>query len=264
MSKTLDDRLRPHLSALVDGELEPLEAIAVQRHLRQHADLAAEQQSLEQLKLAVHLAGQRDKPDPALRTRLVAGVRAAAAERRHRQNARRWGLGLVAAGALAALVLAVLPPRGTTPSAGALAEHAPVAAPTARVTAPIDFEATHALDRLVAVHRGHVSPMALRDLTLAGALVTLESLPDGLLDPSDGRAPIVQASYADCSPRPTGATWAVLRLDRVDLPPAVDAALETAGVYTDVIDGVEVRLSENGDKLFILLNDAPSASVSPI
>ena len=121
-----------------------------------------------------------------------------------------------------------------------------------------------ALARLVDVHRGRLSPLALRDLRQAGVLVTLESLPDGFIAASPGRPQVIQASYADCNPRPTGATLAVLEADRVELPSGVDAALEGSGVYTDVIEGVEVRLSKSGDKLFLLLSDTPTATFSPI
>ena len=108
MPNKLDESLRPHLSALVDGELEPLEAIAIQRHVRLNAVLAAEQRSLEQLKLAVHLAGTRDKPGPGVRARLLAGVHQEAEARRSRGWAWRWVVPLATAVAVAAALVIAL------------------------------------------------------------------------------------------------------------------------------------------------------------
>ncbi|PKN55839.1 MAG: hypothetical protein CVU56_19315 [Deltaproteobacteria bacterium HGW-Deltaproteobacteria-14] len=255
MPNKLDDSLRPHLSALIDGELEPLEAIAIQRHVRHNNDLGAEQRSLEQLKLAVHLAGTRDQPPVGLRTRLLAQIRGEAQARRSRALGWRWALPLatLAVGVAVALIVTL----------AGLGEPDPPPASTfaARTTTPTYDLSETSLARLVKVHRGDLSPMSLRDMTLSGALETFENLPDGFIDSSAGRAQVVQASYMDCNPRSSGATFVVLKADRVELPAGVDAALEGAGVYTDVIDGVELRLSTSGDKLFVILRNAPSASV---
>ena len=42
------------------------------------------------------------------------------------------------------------------------------------------------------------------------------------------------------------------------------AALDATGVYVDTIDGVEVRMSVSGDKLFVLLSGDAGKAPSPI
>ncbi len=267
MSKATDDpvgrrqdcdaALRPHLSALVDGELEPIEAIALKQHLRQSATLEAEYRELERLKMAVHLAGTRDVAPATLGEQLEARCRASFAARRAKRAPRlmTW---LVPIGSMAAVALALVVVTGGEP-----ATDGGEAVPQVAVL-PAD-PSDVVMARLVDFHREQSSPMVLADLSANGALVTIERLPDTFIVPEGQRPTLVQASYMGCNEREGGSTLAVLRVDRVDLPQRVDNALDATGVYVDTIDGVEVRMSVSGDKLFVLLSgEASGQSTSPI
>jgi len=246
--------LRPHLSALVDGELEPLEAIAVQTHLRQSPVLEAEVREIEKLKLAVHLAGTRDKAPDVLETRLRAQCRAAF-EARRAPSTSRW---LVPLGGLVAAAAAVFVAiGGSAPATTPLAAIAVAGPPTIAGSDAV-------MNKLVDFHRGDISAMKLRDLQAAGVLETVERVPTTFLQDS-ARPKLVQASTMGCNERESGSTLAVLSLARIDLPQAIDNALEANGVYLDTIDGVDVRFSTAGGKLFVLLSgDGRSTSADPI
>jgi len=247
--------LRPHLSALVDGELEPLEAIALQQHMRQSPALLAEYRELERLKLAVHLAGKSQPAPAALGELLETRCRAALRAKAEKARAARWvfPLGLIGAAALGILVMQrALTPKGHVPEAQVALE---------LPSDPSDL----VLARLVDFHREGRSPMVLSDLLARGALVTIERLPDSFIVPEGQRPQLVQASYMGCSEREGGATLAVLRVNRVELPQRIDNALETTGVYVDTVGGVQVRMSVSGDKLFVLLSgDSRGESARPI
>lgn len=268
MSKTMDDNpgrrqdcdaaLKPHLSALVDGELEPLEAIALQQHVRQSPGLATEYRELERLKLAVHLAGTRMSAPAALGELLERRCRAHFEAKAHRPNTWRWLVPLgVTLSAAAALLVVTVGPGADSSGPGETA--------TLVAVKPAPDSSDLVLARLVDFHREGGSPMALADLSARGALVTVERLPDSFIAPEGQRPQLVQASYMGCSEREGGSTLAVLRVDRVDLPQRIDNALETTGVYVDTIGGVQVRVSVSGDKLFVLLSgDSQGQSASPI
>jgi hypothetical protein len=255
-----DEALRPHLSALVDGELEPLEAIALQRRVRQSPALESERGDLERLKLAVHMAGTRDKAPIGLETRLRAEVRAAFASevspaRRRRLPLALGGVVVTVAAALLLLPLATggggAPGVGPDTGVGAVSVAKAEPEPSARVLA-----------RLVAVHRGEASPMSVTERR--GAVVSIERLPDTFI--ADGqKSSLVQASYMGCNERTGGATLAVLDGARVDLPTAVDHALEMTGVFTDEIDGVAVKISSQRGRIYVLLSgDARAVTSDPI
>jgi hypothetical protein len=236
------DTLRTHFSALLDGELEPLESIGVRRHIEQCATCGAEFEALEQLKLQVHVAGTAPVLPEALRARFGDAVAARAAARRERDA---WRMPLaVAAAILCGLMLTSLPGQDER-----AADQAVAAAEQAVV---VDAAA---LERLVAVHHGEVGPRGLDDLVRAGALMAFERLPGSFLGPEGGRAAVVQTSYVDCDGGASGASLAVLRAARTDLPAAVQAALDTHGVFVEVVRGTEVRLSVGGDKVFVLLSE---------
>ncbi|PIE20257.1 MAG: hypothetical protein CSA66_00815 [Proteobacteria bacterium] len=256
MPNALDDSLRPHLSALVDGELEPLEAIALQRHLRSKPALGDEYRELEQLKLQVHLAGRRDEPDAGLERRLLSRLHAEARAAEVRRARRRWVTPVAAVAAVATAAVALLIALPLTSGGGDR--------PAPAAVAGYDL-ADSALARLISVHTGALPPMALRDMELSGALLTMETLPGGFIARDGaGASGIVQASYEACSEREAGATMAVLRADHIALPAGTQAALESAGVFEDEIDGVSVKLSLRGDKLFVLLDDKGGLSTDPI
>ena len=108
---------------------------------------------------------------------------------------------------------------------------------------------------MAVVHRGLARPAALDDLVQGGALITFEGLPGSFISPEGERARVIQASHADCDASILGSSLAVLRADRVKLPAEVEAALATSGVYVDLVDGVDVRVSRSGEKVFVLLSE---------
>lgn len=249
MSNTRDDSLRPHLSALVDGELEPLEAIALTRHVRQSPALEADRQSLERLKFAVHLAGRQDPAPLGLETRLraqVAGLAGAREVARARVGWRLPTLALMGTAALVALV-AVVSLDGRAPLQGV-----PQDREAAALTSRVDLGESE-LEALVRVYRREESPMALRALREAGALDgEPDILPTGLL-PAAPESTVVPVAYTRCNERETGSLIAKIRLDRVNLAPDIANALEGDGVYATRIDGVDVRISSSEDRLVVLI-----------
>ena len=249
-----DAALRPHLSALVDGELEPLEAIALQQHVRQSPALEAEYRELERLKLAVHLAGTRAPTPEALGAALEARCRVALKARVTRDAKPPMWAWLVPLGAVGAAAAAFLVVTTGTPTAPV------VKAVTVAVADPSDL----VLARLTAFHREGSSPMELADLSARGALITIERLPDSFIAPEGRRPQVIQASFNGCNEREGGSTLAVLRVDQVDLPNRIDNALDATGVYVDTVNGVSVRMSVSGDKLYVLMSDDDSKSSVPI
>lgn len=251
--------LRPHLSALVDGELEPLEAIAVQTHVRQSPTMGAEVREIERLKLAVHLAGTRDKAPDFMETRLRAQCREHFAAKA-RPSAWRWLVPVGAIAGAAAAVIVTVGGEGTNVRAPELGSSAKVES-----VAPVRVSASdQVLNKLVDFHRGDIAAMNLRELQAAGVLETVERVPESFLQDA-ARPKLVQASTMGCNERESGATLAVMSLSKIDLPQAIDNALEANGVYLDTIDGVDVRFSTAGGKLFVLLSgDGRSTMGDPI
>lgn len=267
MSKATDDAagrrqdcdaaLRPHLSALVDGELEPLEAIALQQHVRQSPPLEAEYRELERLKLAVHLAGTRAPSPAALGELLEKRCRATLSAKARESKVPLWAW-LAPLGALSAAAVAMIVASGGGTSA------LPSEGVEQVAVKPSADPSDLVMARLVAFHKEGSSPMTLADLSARGALVTVERLPDSFIVPEGQRAQVIQASYMGCNEREGGSTLAVVRVDRVDLPQRIDNALDATGVYVDTIDGVQVRMSVSGDKLYVLLSGDGHKASSPI
>jgi hypothetical protein len=258
MSKVTDDSLKPHLTALIDGELEPLEAIALQQRLRQSPRLEAECRELERLKVAVHVAGTQVEPPRSLERSLEVMCREHFEARTRRRS---WSMALlVPAGlALGALALAVA------------VNDAPTAEPTPVAVLPEAAEPIVArvegdlLGRLAGFHRESLSPLSLADLKRRGALIAIERLPDTFITPEGQKPQLIQASWMGCSEREVGSTLAVLRADKVELPADIDTALATTGVFVDIVEGVLVRVSVSGDKLFVLMStDEPAPDQTPI
>lgn len=253
MSKVTDDGLRPHLTALIDGELQPLEAIALQQRLRQSPRLEAECRELERIKVAVHLAGTRDEAPHSLERSLEAMCRE---HFETKSRGRSWVAWLVPAGvAFGALAIALVAGDQPTPE--------PI-----RVAAAPE-EARHMeedlLNRLADFHREAESPLALSDLKRRGALIAIERLPDTFITPEGQKPQLIQASWMGCNEREVGSTLAVLRADQVELPRYIQTALETTGVFVDIVDSVHVRVSVSGDKLFVLMStDPPMPDQTPI
>jgi anti-sigma factor RsiW len=278
MSNTPDARteaLRPYLSALVDGELEPLEAVALQRHARQHPSLAREMADIEQLKLAVHVAGTRDAAPPGLETRLRASLDAAMAARREANAPRRavWPLfiggSIAALGAAVALAVTAQSPVTDPAVVPAVAAHTPLEASVLARLGPAD--GTHGardgravVATLVDLHRGDLPEPALGVLREASLVVGWERVPVGFVEPMERDRQLVLASTMSCTERP-GATLVMLKARHVDLPAHIDEAIETVGVYTERIDGVNVRYSRGGDTLLLVLEgDDRFSALDPI
>lgn len=234
------DDVRPFLSAVVDGELKPLESIGVRRHVERCAACRLELQNIEQIKLRVHVAGQEGTPSDLDRLRWAGAIAARATDSR---AASAWKMPLAAAAAIIIGLLSMSVP--SSPEAGPLQVAAAQAAPVL-----LDAEV---MERLVDVHRGSLGHIALNDMIQAGALMTFEDLPGTFITPNSGGA-VVQASFADCDAGSTvGSALAVLRSARIQLAPAAESALETSGVYVEVIGETELRLTRGGEKLFLLL-----------
>ena len=257
MSKVTDDGLKPHLTALIDGELQPLEAIALQQRLRQSPRLEAECRELERLKVAMHLAGTRDDAPRSLERSLEAMCRDHFEAKRRRRS---WStFALIPAGlAVGALALAFTTLNDPTE-----------AAPTPVAIAPEKDDTPHAeddlLNRLADFHREAESPLTLSDLKRRGALIAIERLPDTFITPEGQKPQLIQASWMGCNGREVGSTLAVLRADQVELPNYIETALQTTGVFVDIVDGVHVRVSVSGDKLFVLMStDLPMPDQTPI
>ncbi len=238
------DRIESHLSALADGELRPLEAIALRRHLAACPSCQRELESLESLKLTLHLAASDDQPTPGMMRRWEGAVRDHATTGAAAPAARSSRVWLPVMAAAAALVagLALASPLGALIEGGA------------QSVAEAELDQS-ALSRMASVHQGLARTDVLDDLVQGGALITFEGLPGAFISPEGERSRVVQASFVDCDESVLGSSLAVFRQDRVRLPPEIDAALATSGVYVDVVDGVDVRVSASGEKVFVLLSE---------
>jgi hypothetical protein len=268
--------LRPYLSALVDGEMEPLEAIALQRHVRQHPDLEREVSDIEQLKLSLHMAGRREEAPPGLETRLKAHLAEAMAAKREEAPlaGRFWGwTGIVAVGAIA-LTLAVMATRGdeSTAEVNATATTAGVFNVDTHLAERLGIRPGRAqaldgravISALIDTHRGDLPEQAVHMLRRQKVIEGWERVPAGFVEPHGKRTQLVLASTMSCTERP-GATLVILPARRIDLPPHVDNALETSGVFSERLDGVEVRYSRSGDKLFVVIHgDELASELDPI
>ncbi len=277
MSGTYDsedeDALGRQLSAMVDGELAPIEALALKRAVEQTPALQRECNQLEDLKLAVHAAGRQKSIPPEVGARLRASVETAATERETITRTQRWVLPLGSLAVAAAAVLVLLPgapkqaPTPTTVANTSVA--APV--PLARTAAPPSVEfGTSALSRLVAVHRGELESNALRDMRLSGALRTLERLPASL-DPPRQRVQVVRASFnkpacndvdGSCEDVQSSTTLAVLDANHVDLPQRMLTVLNNDARYDTRIQGTDVTVTVRRGKLFVLMRDVAGPDYS--
>ncbi len=248
--KSYCDSARPLMSALVDGELTPVESIGVRRHVERCASCRMQLMSLEQLKLRVHVAGREVGPTEFDRERWAraVSVRASAHAATSRSS---WKMPLAAAAAAVIGVLSLSVPS---------AHHADPLVVEAAESAQFTLSAA-VLERLVDVHRGRLGHVALDDMIQAGALMTFEALPGTFIAPNSGTG-LMQASFADCDPGSTvGSALAVLRASRVTLTPEAESALETSGVYVEVIGHTELRLTRGGERLFVLLRSIEPLSV---
>lgn len=243
--KTACDRIHTHLSALADGELEPFEAIAVRRHLGDCAPCSGELDRLEGLKVRVHVAAGEPRATPTSELRWRAAIADRAAASVPPRSGPRAFL-LLAAAVFGAFLTFAWPVAETW-----------VEATWARVTGDQVALDHDALRRMVAIHRSDDTPQSLDDYVQAGALLTFENLPGSFIT-SEGERRLVRAAstYVECESE-KGSSLAVLKRGELQLSVEVSAALSTAGVFVDVVDGAEVRVSVSGDKVFVLLSDVP-------
>lgn len=251
------ERIFAHLSALADGELQPLEAIAMQRHLASCGSCAAKYAGITELKVKVHVAAGDAVPSERQHARWRSAVDDAQAA----QAGSAWAAWLLPAGLTVAAVLALVlvwPQRGPEPVAAPVV--ARVAEPVAPAPAPLVMLGTDALERMARVHRGAASPSLLDDLVQGGALMTFERLPADFMNGGRERVRVVRARHVDCDASLMGSSLAVLRAASVDLPDDVDRALVDQGVFVRSLAGLEVRVSRSGDQIFVLLSDVPSPS----
>lgn len=249
------DRIHAHLSALADGELQPLEAIAMQRHLASCGSCAGKYAGITELKVKVHVAAGDAVPSE----RQQARWRSAVVDAQGRGPA--WTSWVLPAGLAAAAVLALAlawPQRATEPAARPVV--ARVAEPVAAAPAPPVALGTEVLERMARVHRAAASPNLLDDLVQAGALMTFERLPADFMNSGLGRLRVVRARHVDCDASLMGSSLAVLRAASVDLPDEMDRALVDQGVFVRSLAGLEVRVSRSGDQIFVLLSDVPAPS----
>ena len=255
------ERIRPHLSALADGELLPLEAIAMQRHLRACGGCAAEYAAVTELKVKVHVAAAEPTVSDAQRRRWRTSVERAAATRARDAAWGGWVWPAVAAAVAAGAALWLVAPwRAEAPAPAPVAVVAPEpVAVGAQVLTLLDHGA---MERMARVHRAAAAPNLLDDLVQAGALMTFERLPADFMNSDLGRVRVVRARHVDCDASWMGSSLAVLRAAAVDLPDEVDRALVDQGVFVRALDGLEVRVSRSGDQIFVLLSDAPTASAA--
>jgi len=241
--------VRPFMSALVDGELTPVESIGVRRHVERCAACRMELMSIEQLKLRVHVAGREVQAPDLDRERWARAIAVRAEDRR---AARSWKMPLAAAAAVVIGVLSLSVPSS---------HHAPSPLAVQAAEAPQVVLSAPTMHRLVDVHQGKLGHIALDDLIQAGALMTFEALPGTFIAPNSGDG-VKQASFADCDPGSTiGSALAVLRAARVELTPEAQSALDTSGVFVEVIGHTELRLTRGGDRLFVLLRTIEPVSV---
>jgi hypothetical protein len=269
--KTLSSRY----SALVDGELTALESVIVRQHLAFCERCQDEVLSLERLKLLVHCHGRDSKPLKTLETEIRDALDAEDAATRRRTWARSLGVAVavtmcVVVWRIGGLGSDTEPEDDTTTievssidgKGESISLPSKVRLPVPRVTRTTYRRVLDEslLTDLVRQHRkeGTLSK-DVRD-----ALISFEALPIRFLD-SRGRAgPLVNASYQSCRRTRSGASLAILDVNSVSLPPRARTALDTSGVYVEGWDGVEVRISQNGQRLYVLLTDQAPGFDSPI
>ena len=244
------DGLEKHLSALVDGELNALEAIAIRTHIAECPHCSLKVRHLESLKMQLHRAGQEIK--------LPAQTKMAWRHMLVRQDAPlvpHWLLGI--GGSLATLMAVVILFQGSsTPTAIAWPEIPSEQAASQDIARKAPLNGKY-LRTLVRAHlRGFGSLPRQTE-----GLLAIERVPAHLLE--RGRAPrLIRASYSACEDSTRSATLAVLDAKSLTLDDAIEDRLARGGVYIDVLNGVDVRVSLSGGKVFVVLFDtAPAPSI---
>ena len=259
--------LATHYSAFVDGELTPLESVAIRKHIGYCRTCRLEVQRTEDLKLAVHVHGEEIQQTSNLQERIAAEL-----ARQDQQRTRRSKQSVLA-GALAASMIAMLslpwespsdtvrPEGSSSPSLSAPTDDMGRLAPRDSALAGRRYPGTvrngvqkindSILAQLVEMHLEQASVQPSQ----SASILSFAALP---------MRNAVNASYPGClQSRPT-ASLAVLDSSRMLLPPDVAESLDRFGVHWETRGRVEVRISEQSGRLFVLLTDAQSVEASPI
>ena len=241
------DANRPLISALVDGALNPIEAVDVRRHVDECPSCRLERNNIEQLKLRVHVAGRDLEPSTKERVRWEQALGSGASP-----EPATWRLSFAAAAVVVLGMLSLSAPPSPENDVATVSE--------ALQGQPIALN-SEVLTRLVAVQRGKAELSSLGPLKRSGVLETFELLPGSFIAPNSGVEPAA-ASFVDCDPGSTaGSALAVLHASQLALAPDIELALETSGVYVDVIDNTELKLTRGGDNVFVLLRPIEPLSV---
>jgi hypothetical protein len=233
-------RIEPHLSALMDGELEPLEIIAIRRHLDRCIGCAHELKQLESLKVTTHLAGQNTVIHPSMRSRLRAVIPV------YRPALYRlWAPSFLAACTLICMTWFAWPSvHSMTPNASVI--------PVISLPQALD---EGLIERVVDAHRRRAGSLGRSTV----ALIALERIPVHFIDERRQHG-LVQASFGSCQQVREEATLAVLDVRKMILPGYIEERLARDGVYVDVHHGVEVRVSVSGNRVFVLASNIDSAT----
>jgi hypothetical protein len=259
--------LSTHYSAYIDGELTPLESVAIRRHLSRCLVCRKEVQALENMKLSIHMHGHDMAPTTDLREKLTWAVSQLEAQQK-RKIFTSLAMGVLAA----AIIVVVASPQMLQTSDQVVREpmeetvsivpisprsDGPRAKPPVHAASVLD---SRILSELVKRHQ-----VALDGSTKTHpAIVSFEPLPVRFVDEGSQVTRVLNASYQRCLQTQPGASLAVLDSAQVRLPVHLQARLDATGVYVEQWENIEVRVSQSNHKIFVLLtNKAPSWN-SPI
>ena len=260
--------LSSHYSAFVDGELTALESVAIRKHLLGCSHCRQEVQELENMKLAVHIHGDSIPPSATLKHRLEQEL-----ERLERRRSRRVH-GVVLATVTALSIIVVVGSPTNLDKAKARGDYS--VEPLVQVdweddsvpTSPLAYShqpRTRTMDDalfsdLIDRHNGrHKTPLSRH-----AGIVSFEALPIRLIDAGPQVRHVVNASYQRCVQTRSGASLAVLDATKIKLSPNVESSLDRIGFYVEHRDATEIRISQNGKRLFVLITDKSAAHLSVI
>ena len=247
--------LSTHYSAFIDGELTPLESVAIRKHIQRCSKCRHDVQELENMKLAVHMHGTSSPIRPELKKKLEGTLKAL--ERRRKQRVQG---SLLAAAAAAAIIVVIGSPtksislqsteRDSIESAESITPIAQLSPREHDTTKTKTLDET-VFSNLIKRHLGLNNPTP----HASEALLSFEALPVQFLEGGTQVRQVLNASYQRCLQTRSGASLAVLDATQLQLPPQVEASLDRIGVYVEQRDTVELRVSQSGQRFFVLLTD---------
>ncbi len=247
--------LSTHYSAFIDGELTALESVAIRKHLLRCPECRKEVQELENMKLSVHLHGFNSPKRPGLKNRLEKTLNNLERTRKQRIQASL----LAAATALGIIVvIGSTTPSASVPETSIDSNQTPLTtsliAPISKpVEVPLENRTLNdkLVDDLVKRHLGIKSPLSVNPR----GILSFEALPARFLEGGSHVRQVLNASYQRCLQTRPGASLAVLDASTLKLPAQVEASLDRIGVYVEQRDNVEIRISQSGQRFFVLLTD---------